>query len=57
MSVREALEHLHSITATIVGADIVEYNPGRDVSELTAGVAGKILKELIGKMTMSCSCP
>ena len=57
MSVREALEHLHSITATIVGADIVEYNPGRDVSELTAEVAGKILKELIGKMTMSCSCP
>ena len=36
MSVREVLEHLHSITATIVGADIVEYNPSRDVSELTA---------------------
>ncbi|MGC2194794.1 MAG: agmatinase [Terriglobales bacterium] len=57
MSVREALEHLHSITATIVGADIVEYNPSRDVSDLTATVAGKILKELLGKMLMACNCP
>ena len=57
MSVREVLEHLHSITATIVGADIVEYNPSRDVSELTATVAGKILKEVLGKMLSSCTCP
>ncbi len=57
MSVREVLEHLHSITATIVGGDIVEYNPSRDLSELTATVAGKILKELLGKMLMACNCP
>ena len=57
MSVREVLDHLHSITATIVGADIVEYNPSRDVSDLTATVAGKILKELLGKMLMACNCP
>jgi len=57
MSVREVLEHLHSITATVVGADIVEYNPSRDVSQLTATVAGKILKELMGKMLMACNCP
>jgi len=57
MSVREVLEHLHSITATVVGADIVEYNPSRDISELTATVAGKILKELMGKMLIACNCP
>jgi agmatinase len=57
MSVREVLEHLHSITATIVGADIVEYNPSRDISNLTATVAGKILKEVLGKMLMACNCP
>ena len=57
MSVREVLEHLHSITATIVGADLVEYNPSRDVSDLTATVAGKLLKELLGKMLMACNCP
>jgi arginase len=57
MTVREVLDHLHSITAAIVGADIVEYNPSRDVSELTANVAGKILKELLGKMSTECKCP
>ncbi len=57
MSVREVLDHLHSITATIVGADIVEFNPSRDVSELTADVAGKVLKEILGKMMSSCTCP
>ena len=57
MTVREALEHLHAITAEIAGADIVEYNPSRDVSELTATVAGKILKEMLGKMASECKCP
>jgi arginase len=57
MTVREVLEYLHSITATIVGADIVEFNPSRDVSELTAAVAGKILKEILGKMITECQCP
>ena len=50
MSVREAISHLHAITGTIVGADIVEYNPKQDVSQLTAMVCGKILKEILGKM-------
>lgn len=50
MTVREAMRHLHQITGSIVGADLVEYNPRRDVSELTAAVCGKILKELLGKM-------
>jgi agmatinase len=50
MTVREAIAHLHAVEATIVGADIVEYNPAQDVSGLTAGVAAKILKEILGKM-------
>ena len=50
MSVREAITHLHLITGTIVGADIVEYNPRQDIAQLTAMVAGKILKEILGKM-------
>jgi arginase len=57
ISVRDAIKHLHSITGTVVGADIVEYNPKRDVSELTATVAAKILKEILGKMLLECSCP
>lgn len=50
MSVREAISHIHAITGDIVGADLVEYNPRQDVSQLTAMVCAKILKELLGKM-------
>ena len=53
MSVREAIAHLHSIKGEIVGADLVEYNPVRDVSCLTATVAAKVLKEILGKMIAS----
>src|ERR1700757_1626824 len=49
MSVREAIAHLHAIEGKIVGADLVEYNPKQDISALTAGVAAKILKEIMGK--------
>ena len=50
MTVREAIAHLHAIEGTIVGADIVEYNPARDIAGMTAMVAAKILKEILGKM-------
>ena len=53
MSVREALNHLHAITGTIVGADLVEYNPKQDVSQLTAMVCGRLLKEILGMMILS----
>lgn len=52
MTVREAIAHLHAIAGTIVGADIVEYNPVQDVSGMTATVAAKILKEILGKMIL-----
>jgi len=50
MSVREAITHLHAISGTIVGADLVEFNPKQDVSGLTAMVCGRILKEILGKV-------
>lgn len=50
MSVREAIAHLHAIRGQIVGADLVEYNPVRDVDGITATVAAKLLKEIFGKM-------
>jgi agmatinase len=50
MSVREAIAHLHAIEGEIVGADVVEYNPVQDVAGMTATVAAKILKEILGKM-------
>jgi arginase len=53
MSVREAIAHLHAIEGKIVGADLVEYNPVQDVAGVTATVAAKILKEILGKMSKS----
>jgi arginase len=50
MSVREVLSHLHAIEGKIVAADVVEFNPAQDVSNLTAMVAAKIVKELLGLM-------
>ena len=50
MSVREALGHLQAIKGDIVGADLVEYNPTQDVSQLTWMVCGRLLKEILGKM-------
>jgi arginase len=50
MTVREVIAHLHAIEGNIVGADIVEYNPTQDVGGMTAAVAAKIVKEILGKM-------
>ncbi len=50
MSVREAIAHLHAIGGEIVGADLVEYNPVLDLGGVTATVAAKILKEILGLM-------
>jgi arginase len=51
-STREAIAHLHAIEATIVGADLVEYNPTQDVADITATVAAKLLKEILGRMML-----
>jgi arginase len=55
LSTREAIEYLQGLPAPIVGADIVELNPVRDTSGLTATVAAKLLKELLGKMLLGQS--
>ena len=53
-STRQALELLHALAqqhqAPVVGADLVEFNPRRDVGGITAAVCAKLLKELIGLM-------
>jgi arginase family enzyme len=50
MSTRKVLRLIQSIGCPIVGADIVEYNPDRDVNGMTAAVAAKFLKEIAGTM-------
>ncbi len=50
LSVREVLSWLQKLKANVVGADIVELNPSRDINGVTAMVAAKFYRELIGKM-------
>ncbi|WP_319408505.1 agmatinase [uncultured Desulfosarcina sp.] len=50
MSTRKVLRLIQSIRCPIVGADIVEVNPDRDVNGMTAAVAAKFLKEIAGMM-------
>ena len=47
---RQIIDTLHMLQGRIVGADIVEYNPRRDVSGITATVAAKLLKEIAGRI-------
>ena len=53
LTVRDVLEILASIRVPVAGADIVEYNPSLDVRELTARVAAKFVKELVGLLRRS----
>lgn len=50
MDTRTLIHIIQNIPAEIVGADMVEYNPIRDLNNMTAMVGYKMMKELIGKM-------
>lgn len=50
LSVRQAIAYLHQIEAPVIGADLVEFNPDRDQTGLTAAVALKLTKEIAGLM-------
>lgn len=51
LTVREVLGALSKQTAPIVGADIVELNPARDVNGVTAILAAKLVRELAALIT------
>jgi arginase len=46
LSVRQVLDVLARVNGPVVGADVVELNPDRDVNGVTAVVAAKLVKEL-----------
>ncbi len=50
LSSRQAIEIIQGIEAKVVGADIVEYNPDRDLKGMTAYLAAKLMKEILSKM-------
>ncbi len=53
LSPRSIIDWLQEIDVPIIGADLVEYNPLRDVDGSTAGVCYKMVKELLDLMWRS----
>lgn len=53
MSTRDVLDIVQNLKGNLVGGDIVEYNPDRDINGMTGMVAGKLLKEIISRMLQS----
>ena len=50
LSTRELIGLIQGLDVELVGADIVEYNPLRDINGVTAMTAAKLLKEIAVKM-------
>jgi arginase family enzyme len=50
LSTREVVQVIQSLGGTLVGADVVEYNPVRDPSGMTGMVAAKLVKEIADRM-------
>jgi len=50
LSTRQVIHLIQAIEQPIVAADIVEFNPRCDISNLTAVVAAKLFKEIAGMM-------
>ncbi len=55
LSVRELLDLLDRVDQPVVGADVVEYNPDRDVQQMTCSVAAKLAREITAVATRNAS--
>ena len=50
LSVRDVLGVIQTLEGPVVGANVVEFNPTRDLGDLTAQVCAKIVRELASRM-------
>ncbi|RDY61658.1 agmatinase [Flagellimonas nanhaiensis] len=50
LNTRQVIDIIQKIEVPILGADIVEYNPTRDINDMTAMVCAKIFREIAAKM-------
>ncbi len=50
LSTRQVINMIHNLNAEIVGMDVVEVNPYKDISGITASAAVKVTMEVMGKV-------
>lgn len=55
LSTRAVIGLIQQLPGTLVGADVVEFNPDRDPSGVTARVAAKLVKEIADRMLCDIS--
>lgn len=53
LTVRQVVDAIQTIPGRVVAADLVEFNPTRDVDGITGVVAAKLMKELASKIIRS----
>jgi len=51
LSPRDVITVIQDLEGDLIGADVVELNPSRDLTEITAPLAAKLVKELAARMT------
>jgi agmatinase len=49
-STRQVLSIIQNLKCQVIGADLVEFNPSRDINGMTGMVAAKLMKELLDQM-------
>jgi arginase len=49
-STRQVISIIQNLKCRVIGADLVEYNPVRDINGMTGMVAAKLMKELLDQM-------
>ncbi|MFT6659818.1 agmatinase [Maritalea sp.] len=49
-SSRQVIDIIHNFKGALIGADIVELNPHRDINNMTAMVAARLSKEIMGRL-------
>ncbi len=52
LSSRQVIDLIQNINTEVIGTDIVEYNPNKDIHKMTAYLTAKLMKEILGKMLL-----
>jgi arginase family enzyme len=50
LSTREVLDIIQNLPGSVVGADLVEYNPNHDPTGITDVAAAKLMKEILARL-------
>jgi agmatinase len=50
LTTRDIISIIQTLKPTVVGCDLVEYNPRRDIEQITGVTVVKLLKECLGKL-------